>query len=68
MRLLNINYFNEFVRPHLITIRIGRQGIAFDRLNLDAFAEQYKQRNRRPQQANGGSLWDAKDLPDSLNG
>ena len=29
-------------------IRIGKQGIAFDRLELDAFAEQYKKYNGRP--------------------
>jgi hypothetical protein len=42
---MNINYFNAEVRPHLVTIRIGKQGIAFDRLDLDAFAERYKQQN-----------------------
>jgi len=30
------NRFNAEVRPHLTEIPIGRQGIAFDRLELDA--------------------------------
>ena len=42
------NRFNQTVRPCLIEIRIGNQGIAFDRLDLDAWAEDYKSRNGRP--------------------
>jgi len=43
------NRFNREVRPHLTTIPIGRQGIAFDRLELDAWVEDYVSRNgRRP--------------------
>ena len=42
------NRFNAEVRPHLTTIPIGRQGVAFDRLELDAWWEQYKSRNGRP--------------------
>ena len=42
------NRFNQTVRPCLIEIRIGDQGIAFDRLDLDAWAEDYKSRNGRP--------------------
>jgi len=30
------NRFNAEVRPYLTEIRIGQQGIAFDRLELDA--------------------------------
>lgn len=30
------NRFNAEVRPYLVEIRIGQQGIAFDRLELDA--------------------------------
>jgi len=29
------NRFNAEVRPHLTQIRIGKQGVAFDRLQLD---------------------------------
>jgi hypothetical protein len=34
--------FNQEVRPHLTEIPIGAQGIAFDRLDLDAWADQHK--------------------------
>jgi len=42
------NRFNRSVRPHLVAIPIGEQGIAFDRLDLDDWADQYKSRNGRP--------------------
>ena len=40
--------FNAEVRPYLIEIPIGKQGIAFDRLDLDAWADQYRDREGRP--------------------
>ena len=55
------NRFNAEVRPYLIEIPIGKQGIAFDRLDLDAWVDQYKDRNGRPGKATGGKpLWDRK--------
>ena len=42
------NRFNREVRPHLTNIPIGQQGIAFDRLELDAWVEDYVSRNGRP--------------------
>jgi len=43
------NRFNREIRPHLTRIPIGQQGIAFDRLELDAWVEDYVSRNgRRP--------------------
>jgi hypothetical protein len=55
------NRFNAEVRPYLIEIPIGKQGIAFDRLDLDAWVEEYKSRNGRPGKAIGGKpLWDRK--------
>ena len=36
------NRFNSEVRPHVPAIRIGTQGIAFDRIDLDAWADQRK--------------------------
>ena len=42
------NRFNREVRPQLTEIPIGRQGIAFDRLELDAWIDDYKYRNGRP--------------------
>ncbi len=43
------NRFNAEVRPFLTNIPIGQQGLAFDRLELDAWVEDYISRNgRRP--------------------
>ena len=42
------NRFNREVRPHLTVIPIGTQGIAFDRLDLETWAEDHKRRNGRP--------------------
>lgn len=63
------NRFNTEVRPYLTTIRIGRQGVAFDRLELDAWWEQYQSRNGRPA-ARGIKPWDKRKggYPISLSG
>ena len=42
------NRFNREVRPTLAAIPIGTRGIAFDRIDLDAWADNYKSRNGRP--------------------
>ena len=47
------NRFNQTVRPCLIEIPIDEQGVAFDRLDLDAWAEDYKSRNGRPGRMRG---------------
>jgi hypothetical protein len=49
------NRFNAEVRPFLTEIPIGDQGIAFDRLDLDAWADDYKSRNGRPGRMQGQS-------------
>jgi predicted DNA-binding transcriptional regulator AlpA len=41
------NRFNSEVRPHLTEIPVGKQGIGFDRLELDAWIDDYKMRNGR---------------------
>ena len=51
------NRFNREVRAFLTEIPIGTQGIAFDRLELDAFAEQYKKCNGRPGSRKGEEPW-----------
>jgi len=58
------NRFNAEVRPRITQIPIGRQGIAFDRLDLDRFAEEYKQRNGRVPEK-GLSLWRVPEPPAS---
>ena len=46
--------FDSEARPYLTEIPIGKQGIAFDRLELDAFAAHYKERyGRRPRKKYG---------------
>lgn len=58
------NRFNVEVRPYLTEVPIGKQGIGFDRLELDAWFEDYKSRNGRP--ARKGSItWDASNTPAS---
>lgn len=37
------NRFAQEVRPHLPSLRIGRTGIAFDRHDLDSWADSFKQ-------------------------
>ena len=59
------NRFNAEVRPYLTEIPIGVQGIGFDRLELDAWADEYKRRNGRPARAKGVSTWDANEYPAS---
>jgi predicted DNA-binding transcriptional regulator AlpA len=43
------NKFNADVRPYLTEIPLGKQAIAFNRLELDAWVDDYIERNgRRP--------------------
>jgi hypothetical protein len=42
------NRFNEEVRPSLTEMKIGSQGIAFDRLELDAWVDEFKSRFGTP--------------------
>ena len=52
--------FNADVRTKLVEIPIGLQGIAFDRLDLDAWVDDYKQRSGRPAANKQGGMdkWD----------
>jgi hypothetical protein len=52
------NHFNAEVRQFLTCIPIGRQGVAFDRLELDVWVEDYVSRNGRP--AERSKTWDAE--------
>ena len=61
------NRFNAEVRPFLTEVPIGTQGIGFDRLELDAWFEDYKSRNGRPAQK-GEHSWDANEYPASFSG
>ena len=44
---MDIHRFNNDVRPTLPEVRIGIQGVGFDRLDLDRWFEQYKLRSVR---------------------
>lgn len=55
------NRFNQEVRPYVSEIPLGKQGIAFDRLDLDAWVDHYKACNERPtSKIRGVEIWDAK--------
>ena len=51
--------FGAEVRPYLVEIPIGRRGVAFDRLDLDAWADRHKADNGRPTK-NRLSSWEAQ--------
>jgi hypothetical protein len=58
------NRFNAEVRPYVTEVPIGTQGIGFDRLELDAWVDDYIARNGRP--ARKGELTcDARQSPAS---
>ncbi len=62
------NRFNREVRPLLSAIPIGTQGVAFDRLDLDTWANDYKSRNGHPAaQPERGKLWETKERRVSPN-
>ncbi len=54
---MNRNLYNELVRHFVTEIRIGKQGVAFDRLELDAWVDDYISRNGRPGLAEGDKPW-----------
>lgn len=59
------NRFTAEIRPYLTEIVMGKRSKAFDRLELDAIADQYKERNGRPGRLQGERLWDGKRRPAS---
>jgi hypothetical protein len=62
------NRFNRDVRPLLAVIPIGTQGIAFDRLDLDSWADDYKSRNGHPAaQPEREKPWETKERRVSPN-
>src|SRR5690554_562176 len=50
---VNRNLFNVDIRPKLTEIRVGIIGVRFDRLELDEWADDHKQRNGRPPELKG---------------
>ena len=57
--------FDRQARPYLTDIPIGKQGVAFDRIELDAWADNHKAVNGRPGRLQGERPWDVEDRPDS---
>ncbi|MEQ1557826.1 MAG: hypothetical protein ABL933_02655 [Methyloglobulus sp.] len=45
---VNKNFFNSEIRPYLSAIKIGIQGIAFDRNEMDSWVDEYKKFNGKP--------------------
>src|ERR1700683_496190 len=63
---MNKNRFNREVRPWVTVIPIGSQGVAFDRLELDSWVDEYKRRNGRPPpHMEGAGPWDPAEQQDS---
>ncbi len=44
---MDVHRFNSEVRPHVYEFPVGVQGVGFDRLDLDAWFELYKERGVR---------------------
>ena len=57
---MNKNNFNRLVRPSVRAIPLGKRAIAFDRLELDAWTEEYCRRNGRPAREEGRLCRDEK--------
>jgi hypothetical protein len=52
---MSVFTFDSEVRPYLTDIPIAKQGVAFDRFELDAWTDHHIQANGRPAQKEG--LW-----------
>src|SRR5215218_795739 len=62
------NRFNSEVRPYLTEIPIGEQGVAFDRLELDCWVDEYVACNGRPgDRPKEERLWDVSEQLGSAN-
>jgi len=61
------NKFNAQIKPRLTVIELGPQSRAYDRLDLDAIADEIKSRNGRPPrlQTEGTTIWQGKERQDS---
>ena len=52
--------FDQEIRPYLTLIRMGKQAIAFCRLEVEDVAAQYMERNGCPGRLFGEELWDTE--------
>jgi len=54
----NVNYFNRNIRPYITEIRLSKQNVSFDRLDLDQWVEDHKSRNGMSRNSTKGDiLW-----------
>ncbi|CAL7961592.1 conserved hypothetical protein [Gammaproteobacteria bacterium] len=58
---MDIRIFNTEVRPLLTEMTVGKQGKAFDRLDLDKWVDYYKASGGRPPSNKRLELWDVKE-------
>ena len=59
------NKFNKIVKPYLVSVKFGPHSVAYDRLDLDAWWEQYKSCYGRPSaeiSIKGNQLWQKKEV------
>ena len=62
------NKFNRDIKPQLTVIELGKQSRAYDRLDLDAVADDIKSRNGRlPECLKGDAKWQQKERQGSRN-
>jgi predicted DNA-binding transcriptional regulator AlpA len=52
--------FDVEVRPYIAEVPIGRQGVGFDRLDLDAWWEQHKASRGRPAKQKEKTPWPSR--------
>ena len=62
------NKFNELVRPFVTEIRYGSMSVGFDRLDLDAWIDDYIRCNGRPGRKGGNNPWRESKYQASLRG
>lgn len=59
------NKFNKIVKPKLVSVKFGSHSVAYDRLDLDAWWEQYKSCYGQPGadiSKKGNQLWPKKEV------
>ncbi|MET0002067.1 MAG: hypothetical protein ABW087_00370 [Candidatus Thiodiazotropha sp.] len=52
------NRFNKEIRPHMLEVKMGEQGIAYYRKHLDSIAEAYVSTHGKPNKQYEEELWD----------
>ncbi|MBI4382878.1 MAG: hypothetical protein HY579_02455 [Nitrospinae bacterium] len=59
---MDLKMFNRRVRPHLVEIRLSSKCVAFDKVDLDSWMDEYKVGNGLPPDRKGGkSSWEGKE-------